>query len=316
VAVEGPTEAASRREPTLVWKEISVESVMTPLREILYAKAHEAWFEARRLSPAKRAMPGFIVIGAQKSGTSSLFAYLGQHPLIIRPIFKEPYYFDRHYHRGLGWYGRNFPAQSTVERLNDRYGRAHLTFEATPSYVFDPEVPARIARDVATRKLILLLRDPVDRAISAYWHMCRLGLETRSLEAALKIDLDRYRAEKAFEDGHGPKPSEPPPRPTYLRRGIYHEALARWRRSFAQHELLVIQSEEMFADPASAVRKVFAFLELPPVEHIDFSPQNVGTYAESDGEARQFLGDFYRPHNETLGELTGRRFNWRGTDRN
>lgn len=289
---------------------------MSQMRDFLHAKAHEAWFEVRRFSPAERTLPHFIVIGAQKSGTSSLFVYLRQHPQIVRPIFKEPYYFDRHYDKGLDWYGRNFPARSTIERLNDRYGRPHLTFEATPTYVFEPQVPERVSRDTQTRKFILLLRDPVDRAISAYWHMCRLGLEKRSLDEAIKIDLDWYLAEKAFEDGKGPPPKGQAPRPTYLRRGIYHEALARWRDCFTQQELLVIQSEEMFADPAAAARRVFQFLDLPPVENIDLSPQNVGSYDESDHEARQFLRRFYAPHNETLGELVGRRFAWAGPDLN
>lgn len=284
------------------------------LRNFVFTKAHEAWFEARRFSPAPRAMPNFIVIGAQKSGTTSLYTYLSQHPQIVRPIFKEPYYFDHNYERGLAWYGRNFVARSTLDRMNDRHGRHHLTYEATATYVFAPEVPERIANDVPTRKLILLLRDPVARLISAYWHARRLGYETRSLDAALKIDLERYTAEKAFEDGQGPPPSGPPPRPTYLRRGIYHEALARWRRWFAQDELLVIQSEEMFANPAATARRVFEFLDVAAIDPIDLAPQNVGSYRDEDVEARRFLRQFYRPHNEQLGALVGRPFSWPGSD--
>jgi hypothetical protein len=136
-------------------------------------------FEVRRVAGVPRAMPNFIVIGAQKSGTSSMFAYLRQHPQIIRPIFKELYYFDRNYQRGLDWYGCNFPASSTIARRNDRHGRPHLTFEATATYIFDAQVPTRIAKDIETRKFIVLLRDPVDRAISAYWHARRMGRETR-----------------------------------------------------------------------------------------------------------------------------------------
>src|ERR1700742_5139666 len=98
---------------------------MSRLREYLSTKSRKFLFESRRLSPASRAMPDFILIGAQKSGTSSMFAYLKQHPQIVRPIFKEPYFFDRHYDRGLHWYGRNFPSRNTIGRLNDRFGRPH-----------------------------------------------------------------------------------------------------------------------------------------------------------------------------------------------
>jgi hypothetical protein len=285
-------------------------SDMSALRDFASLNGRKAMFEARRFIKVPRAMPDFIVIGAQKSGTSSMFVYLKQHPQILRPVFKEPYYFDRHYDRGLAWYGRNFPARATVERLNDRHARAHLTFEATATYVFDARVPERIAREVETRKFIALLRDPTDRAISAYWHARRMGLESRSLEEALKIDLERYEGEKAFEEGRGPEPPGPPPRPTYLRRGIYHEAVSRWQRLFPPENLLLIQSETMFADPRHVMAQVFEFLGLPPAEDIDFAPQNVGAYDDRDAPAQRFLRDFYRPHVAELSRLTGRPFTW------
>jgi hypothetical protein len=286
---------------------------MSALREFASRNGRKAFFEARRLAGkagVARSMPHFMVIGAQKSGTTSMYSYLKQHPQILRPIFKEPFFFDQNYERGLSWYGANFPARATIARLDDRHGRAHLTFEATASYVFNSIVPQRIAQDVDTRKFIALLRNPVDRVVSAYWHACRLGLEKRSLGEAIKIDLDRYATDKAYEEGYGPKPEGPPPRPTYLRRGIYHEALSAWHKYFAPENLLVIQSEIMFADPASVMARVFKFLDLPTFGRIDFDPQNVGAYDDSEAEMRRFLSDFYRPHTEKLGLMTGNAFTW------
>jgi hypothetical protein len=283
---------------------------MSTLRNFIYANGRKALFETRRMARVPRAMPDFIVIGAQKSGTSSLFAYLKQHPQIVRPIFKEPYFFDRHYHRGLHWYGCNFPARSTIERRNERYGRRHLTFEATATYIFDSEVPGRIAKDIETRKFIVLLRNPVDRAISAYWHARRMGRETRSLDEALKFDLARYHAQIAFEGGWGPRPVGPPPRPAYVRRGVYHEAVIRWQQVFSPENLLVLQSEAMFADPAAIMTRVFAFLGVTPGHEIDFEPHNVGRYDQTDADARRLLGSFYRPHNERLSALTGNALGW------
>lgn len=283
---------------------------MSILRSFISENGRKALFEARQMTRTQRVMPDFIVIGAQKSGTSSMFVYLKQHPQIVRPIFKELYYFDRHYDRGLPWYGCNFPSRSTIARLNDRHGREHLTFEATATYIFDARVPKRIAQDIETRKFIALLRNPVDRAVSAYWHARRQGIESRSLDEALKVDLDRYEAEKAFEEGRGPEPVGPAPRPTYLRRGIYHEAVSRWLKFFSPGNLLVIQSEVMFADPRTVMAQVFAFLGLPPTDDIDFEPQNVGAYDESDAGPRHFLREFYRPHVGELTRLTGRAFTW------
>lgn len=278
---------------------------MSALKDLVSANGRRAMFAARRMVRIRRSMPHFILIGAQKSGTSSMFAYLKQHPQIVRPIFKEPYFFDRNYRRGLDWYGCNFPARGTIERLNDSRGAAHLTFEATATYVFDPHVPARIARDIETKKFILLLRNPVDRAISAYWHACRMGRETRSLGEALKMDLDRYHEE--LKRG---KPTSPPLQPTYLQRGIYHLSVQRWRSVFSQDDLLVMQSEAMFADPQDTMSRVFAFLGIARRNDMDYAPQNVGGYDETDPETRAFLTEFYRPHNETLSQLCGTPFTW------
>jgi hypothetical protein len=276
------------------------------VRDFLYAKASRTLFEFRRLQSVARALPNFIVIGAQKSGTSSMFSYLKQHPQILRPIFKEPYFFDRQYHRGLRWYGSNFPAQRAVARLNDRTGRPHLTFEATATYIFDEQVPGRIARDLKTRKFILLLRNPAERVISAYWHARRMGIESRSLTEVVESDMRRYQAEIAGTDAG----LAPATRPNFLKRGIYHEAVARWQSVFSPDDLLVLQSEALFSDPTKVMTQVFQFLNLPEPDHIDFQPQNVGGYKERDAEVRNQLADFYRPHNEKLNSITRTQLHW------
>jgi hypothetical protein len=154
------------------------------------------------------------------------------------------------------------------------------------------------------------LRNPVERAISAYWHARRMGRETRSLIEALEIDHRRYEEEKAFEAGAGPEPKGGPPRPTYLRRGIYAESVLRWQSVFSPDDLLVLQSEAMFDNPKSTIARVFAFLELPHVEGVDYAPQNVGGYSETDPEARSFLEVFYRPHNEWLNHISRSALTW------
>jgi len=277
------------------------------VRDFLYAKGSRALFELRRLQPVARTLPDFIVIGAQKSGTSSMFSYLKQHPQILRPIFKEPYFFDRQYHRGLSWYRSNFPAQRTVNRLNDRLGRPHLTFESTATYIFDEQAPVRIARDLKTRKFILLLRNPADRVISAYWHARRMGIESRALAEVVESDMRRYRAEMAGEKDAS---STPTSRPNLLKRGIYHEAVSRWQSVFSPDDLLVLQSETLFAEPAGVMTQVFQFLDLPQPSHIDFEAQNVGGYKNRDAEVRAVLQDFYRPFNEKLNSLTRTKLDW------
>ncbi|HWU56287.1 MAG TPA: sulfotransferase domain-containing protein, partial [Rhizomicrobium sp.] len=203
--------------------------------------------------------------------------------------------------------GSNFPSQHRVNRLNDRLGRAHLTFEATATYIFDEQVPARIARDLKTRKFILLLRNPAERVISAYWHARRMGIESRSLGEVVDTDMRRYQAEAAGVKDAGLTPTT---RPNFLKRGIYHEAVSRWQSVFSPDDLLVLQSETLFADPAKIMTQVFRFLDLPEPSRIDFEPQNVGGYKERDAEVRKILHDFYRPYNEKLNSLTRTRLDW------
>jgi hypothetical protein len=274
---------------------------MSALRSLLSEKGRAALFAARRLSRKVRALPDFMVIGAQKSGTSSMFSYLRQHPQVVRPMYKEIYYFDRHYDRGLSWYGRNFPARSALDRLSDRGGRRYVTFEATATYIFDRNAPRRIAQDLETRKFVALLRNPVDRAISNYWHARRMGLEARGLMEAMEADLALVETHRTDRISQGP---------AYLRRGIYQEAVSRWLECFARENLLLIQSEAMFADPEATMARTFEFLGLEPIRNIDYAPLNVGDYDEGDADARSLLASFYAPHNAELTRLCGTAFDW------
>jgi hypothetical protein len=229
-----------------------------------------------------------------------MFSYLRQHPQVARPMYKEIYYFDRHYSRGLSWYRCNFPARAALDRLDDRHGRRHVTFEATATYIFDPNVPRRIAQDLETSRFVALLRNPVDRAISNYWHARRQGLESRDVKTAMEAE---------FEGGDAAATARPPRR-GYLDRGIYHKAVARWLEHFPRENMLLIQSEKMFADPAAIMARVFAFLGLEPFTGIDYAPLNTGGYDESDREVRRRLGSYYAPHNETLSRMCGTQFDW------
>jgi hypothetical protein len=185
-----------------------------------------------------------------------------------------------------------------------------VTFEATATYIFDTNAPRRISQDLDTRRFVALLRDPVDRAISNYWHARRLGRESRGLMEAMEADLARFMAERAFDAGLGPPPSDFPVGPAYLRRGIYHEAVSRWLEYFPRENMLLLKSEAMFADPASTMDRVFDFLDLSPTAEIDYAPLNVGEYDGRDAEVRSLLRSFYAPHNEMLSRLCGSAFEW------
>ena len=123
-----------------------------------------------------------MILGAQRGGTTSLFDWLALHPSVAPSTTKEVHYFDRHYAQGERWYRTHF-------RL--RVG-SRLAIEATPYLLFYPVAPARVASDLPpTTRFIVLLRDPVQRAISQYWHSCRIHAEDKPLSEALALEEQR-----------------------------------------------------------------------------------------------------------------------------
>src|SRR6187200_1451927 len=132
-----------------------------------------------------RPLPDFLVIGAQKAGTTALYAYLRWHPGITGPSWKEVSFFDRHWWRGEAWYRGQFPLRAG--------GR--LVGEASPSYLFHPLAPERARSLVPDAKLIALVRNPVDRAYSQYQHAVALGREPLSFEDALAAEDERLVGE-------------------------------------------------------------------------------------------------------------------------
>src|SRR5437899_5084217 len=127
--------------------------IPSPLRIV----ARNALWTYGRLTSFARPLPDFLIIGAQKAGTTALYAYLRRHPNVTGPPWKEVSFFDRHYARGERWYRGNFP--------NVLLTRGRLVGEAGPSYLFHPLAPDRIAALVPRARLITLVRDPVDRAL-------------------------------------------------------------------------------------------------------------------------------------------------------
>ena len=132
----------------------------------------------RQATARWRPLPDFLVIGAQKAGTTALYAYLRWHPGITGPSWKEVSFFDRHWWRGEAWYRGQFPLR----------GRGRLVGEASPSYLFHPLAPERVHSLVPGARLVALVRDPVARAYSHYQHEVALGREPLGFEDALAAE--------------------------------------------------------------------------------------------------------------------------------
>jgi hypothetical protein len=258
-----------------------------------------------------RLLPDYLIIGAQRAGTTSLHRYLVQHPAVRTMLrTKGVHFFDTSYGRGIDWYASRFPTKLYAWYVARRRGVALVTGEASPYYLFHPHVPGRVAEHLPGVKLIVLLRDPGQRAYSQYQHEVARGFETLSFEAAVDAEPERLAAETerllaeplyhSFSHQHH----------SYLARGRYHEQLAAWRSLFSDDQLLILSSERFFAAPDQAFRQVLDFLGLPPFTPAAYEKHNAYDYRQMGEALRGRLVEHFREPNRRLYEALGRDFGW------
>ena len=258
-----------------------------------------------------RVMPDFLIIGGQKCGTTSLYNHLVEHPGVLPASRKEVHYFsDRSFGKGRLWYRAHFPTALYRYYARRVRRREFVTGEATPYYIFHPLSPKRARETVPRARLIALLRNPVDRAYSQYNHELRRGAETLPFEGAIEREEGRLRGEREKmlrDEGYH---SFSYLYHSYLARGVYVDQLMAWRKFFPEEQLLVLKSEDLFADPAAVVERSLDFLGVPAGEPKDYGRLNEGRYAEMDPLLRERLVEYFRPHNERLYEYLGTDLGW------
>jgi len=238
-------------------------------------------------------LPDFLIIGAARCGTSSMHANLLLHPRIQGPLKtkikgnnKEVHFFDKKFGRGVEWYASCFPFKESKEILN---------FESTPNYFYDEKVPGRISHSMtAPMKLIVMLRNPADRAWSHFWHW---------------KDKCHWNHKIFFNPKH-----------IVVDKGVYWKQLKRWLTFYHPNEIMIIKSEAFYAEPLKAIAEVFDFLGIrriridnpvyydPKREHI--RDPGKAKYPEIPERIRAKLEQFYRPHNLILEKLLDRKMGW------
>ncbi|MCX5925450.1 MAG: sulfotransferase domain-containing protein [Candidatus Dependentiae bacterium] len=241
--------------------------------------------------------PDYLIIGVQKSGTTALYNYIVEHPKIIKAKLKEVNFFNRDidFKRGIGWYKEQLNYSKELDELV--YG------EASPEYTrpLRPVISTRIYFLFPHTKLIVLLRDPVERAWSHYkmkWRWGNVG-RTGGTQQSFEYELIN--------------------RPDLLGRGLYADLFKRWFAYFPRNQFLIIKSEDLRANPDKIVNQVFSFLGLEEYHLDSYELYNVGSnvrdgiehhYPEFKEETRLRLVDYFKPRNKELEELLGMQFNW------
>jgi hypothetical protein len=253
-------------------------------------------------------LPDFVIIGAQRSGTTFLYRrLLSQHPNVEPAATKEVRYFDRwkKYSRGERWYHAQFPSPTWKE------GRRSITGEASPNYLFHPHAARRMAEMIPEVRLIVLLRNPVDRAYSGYHLQVRKGFESLpTFEDAIREEEARLRGERKKMLKDERYDSYDHRRFSYLARGIYVDQLIEWSRFFSRKKILILKSEDLFEHPIESLKFIWSFLDLPDWEPESLKPRKKRKYPPMNPVTRQQLHTYFKPHNERLYEYLGVDLGW------
>ena len=244
--------------------------------------------------------PNFMIIGAEKCGTTSLYQYLRQHPAVMSPIEKEIDFFDMEYQRGLDWYLAHFPS------MPEQPG--WITGETSANYLYSKEAPARVFEHFPNLQLIVILRNPIERALSRYSMMVRNGVEDRSFEDIVSQEMQQIERSTTAEG----IPWSVLNRCRHLGNSLYYYHLQRWLSHFPKDQLHILQSEALFAQPTQVLSQLCDQLgiESPPANQ-SYARYNAGDYQPTlSDEMRQQLNAFFRPHTRKLEACLSRSFGW------
>ena len=250
--------------------------------------------------PRQETGPDFIVAGASKCGTSSIYYYLSRHPQILLPHKKEIEFYWKNYHRGIDWYRSHFPA------ISDRAD--FLTGEATPNYLRFPQVARRIKDTFPQAKIIILLRNPVERAISWHYHKLNTGLTKIDLQTAIATEIKQLATMTEAEitnTGY----SEPD-KPDNIMSSLYIYKIKPWIELIGREQFLILKSEEFYSNPRQVMSNVFQFLHLPDCPLNKYPKVNQGSYQPANTQLRNTIAEYFAPYNQQLEEYLGMKFNW------
>ena len=290
---------------------MDVRKVPAPVKRVV----HLGTRSYGRLTAPSRMTPSFLICGGQRCGTTSLYRALSQHPAVLKAVLhKGVHYFDVSYERGMSWYKGHFPTQRQADKVYERYGVPAQTFESSPYYMYHPQAAARIAADLPGAKLVVLVRDPVERAYSQHHHEVAREFESeRDFGNALALEPARLHRQ---EDKLAADPkyySFSHQHHAYRARGEYARYLSVMAQHVGRERIHVVESERFFSQPEQVYDEVCAFLGLPVnLGHPEFERHNARPrQSDMDPGIRRDLTNHYAPHDDALITWLGRIPVWR-----
>ena len=264
-----------------------------------------------RVTASARMTPSFLIVGAQRCGTTSMYKTLAQHPLVLPAVLhKGAHYFDTGYGHGSAWYRGHFPLLASARRAAVD-GQLPMTGESSPYYMFHPLAGQRIAADLPGVRLLVLLRDPVERAYSAHTHETARGFETESFEKALELEPVRLAGEEAKLIADPAYQSHSHQHHAYVTRGRYADQLRRLEGIFGRDRMHVVDSQRFFTEPEPVFAEVTDFLGIGDAPGIVFEKHNARPRSPMPESLRSSLQDQLAESDAELTTWLGRTPTWR-----
>ena len=268
----------------------------------------------RRLTSRLRNMPDFIIIGAGRAGTTALYSYLIQHPSIVaastdnNESVADLHFFEYIISNNIQWYKSHFPI---LFSKSNKHKNSFITGEYTSTYMHHPDVPKRIFNLLPKIKLIVILRNPIDKAYSTYQQQFRFGEYTTSFEDTINAEFRRIDLNKDFPELNSNNYDfENLVAQNIIRHGVYADYLETWLKIFDRKQILILNSDDLKKSTKETLRRVFNFLNVSNYDIKDTSQVNVGKYPTINKITRKKLIEFFKPHNQRLNKLLDTEFDW------
>ena len=253
------------------------------------------------ITASSRVLPDFIIVGTVRSGSTSLYYNICEHPSVLSAAYDEIGFFDSNYHLGINWYRSMFPTIKEMENVERKTGFA-ITGEDTPFYFWKEEAAKRIFEMNSNSKIIGIFRNPVDRAYSNYNLAIRSKTEELTFEEAIDEEID-FLKKHSFRESTDNKRS-------YLAKGIYENQIKIWFELFPREQIHLLSTEDMQKNPEKTLQKAFRFLEIPDYIIKNPQKQKAVEYKKMNNETREKLVDFYKQHNERFFKTIQKNFGW------
>ena len=257
-----------------------------------------------------RVIPDFLVIGAKRCGTTSLYQHLSEHPCISRSPHDNIGFFNENYHLGINWYKSLFPTVFYKKKMESK-NKQCLFFDVTSTYM-EEELTAKNVYEVnPNQKIIVILRNPVDRAYSHYHVNVKEKSEKRSFEDAVFEEMNRIKSERIIQNKNKNLRVFTPNNIHYLKKGFYALQLKSWFKIFPREQILVLSTEEFQEDQNLIYKKIFDFLNIPNMKIKSIEKMEKGNYIPMKHDTRNLLLDYFRQYNHELFEFINSEFDWK-----